>query len=176
MATVFSPTHGEVALVNQIFAKHDTQKFGIITGDVIVNIFDGAKLHATTLSQIWGIADADNQGFLTRKGVSVAVRLVGWAQKGASISAELINKRECDESSLPNLITHLGQAGPLAVIDGLSSSVEPRRAVSPSPKSPGTSRLPPPLTQQDKAKFAQYFSKCNPVNGLLSGTCMDIFL
>jgi Cytoskeletal-regulatory complex EF hand len=101
MATVFSPTHGEVALVNQIFAKHDPQKFGIITGDLAVNIFGGANLNATTLSQIWGIADADSQGFLTRKGVSVAVRLVGWAQKGEVISAELVNKRERDESFHP---------------------------------------------------------------------------
>jgi Cytoskeletal-regulatory complex EF hand len=101
MATVFSPTHGEVALVNQIFAKHDPQKFGVITGEVAVNIFGGANLSATTLSQIWGIADADNQGFLTRKGVSVAVRLVGWAQKGEAISAELLNKRERDKSSPP---------------------------------------------------------------------------
>jgi epidermal growth factor receptor substrate 15 len=101
MAAVFSPTHGEVALVNQIFAKHDPQKFGIITGDLAVNIFGGANLKATTLSQIWGIADADNQGFLTRKGVSVAVRLVGWAQKGEAISAELVNKRERDRSFAP---------------------------------------------------------------------------
>jgi epidermal growth factor receptor substrate 15 len=101
MATVFSPTHGEVALVNQIFAKHDPQKYGIITGDVAVNIFGGANLSATALSQIWGIADADNQGFLTRKSVSVAVRLLGWAQKGEAISAELVNKRERGETSPP---------------------------------------------------------------------------
>jgi epidermal growth factor receptor substrate 15 len=101
MATVFSPTHGEVALVNQIFSKHDPQKFGIITGELAVNIFGGANLSASTLSQIWGISDADNQGFLTRKGVSVAVRLLGWAQKGEVISAELVNKRERDKSFSP---------------------------------------------------------------------------
>ena len=101
MAAVFFPTHGEVALVNQIFAKHDPQRFGIIAGDLVVNIFGGANLKATTLSQILGIADADNQGFLTRKGVSVAVRLIGWAQKGEAISAELVNKRERDRSFAP---------------------------------------------------------------------------
>lgn len=175
MATVFSPTHGEVALVNQIFAKHDPQKFGIITGEVAINIFGGANLNATTLSQIWSIADADNQGFLTRKGISVAMRLVGWGQKGEAISAELVNKRESSSPLLRILLLILVKAGPLAVIDGFPSTTESRRAVSPSPKSPGTSRLPPPLTAQDKAKFAQYFSKCNPVNGLLSGMFMDVF-
>ena len=112
MATVFSPTHGEVALVNQIFAKHDPQTFGVITGEDALDIFGGANLCATVSSQIWGIADADNQGFLTRKGVSVAVRLIGWAQKGEVVSAELVNQRERDESTHPNLITHPGQSLP----------------------------------------------------------------
>jgi hypothetical protein len=101
MASTFSPTQGEVSLVNQIFAKHDPQKYGIITGDVAVSIFGGVNLNATTLGQIWGIADSDNQGFLTRKSVSVAMRLVGWAQKGEVVSADLINKRERDASSHP---------------------------------------------------------------------------
>ncbi|KAH9079246.1 hypothetical protein EDB83DRAFT_2341569 [Lactarius deliciosus] len=151
MASAFSPTQGEAALVNQIFNKHDPQKFGVITGDVAVKVFGGANLNATTLGQIWGIADAENQGFLTRKGVSIAVRLLGWAQKGDAISADLVNK-----------------PGPLAVIDGFPSPSEPRRAISPSPQSPG-SRLPPPLTAQDKAKFVRLFNGCGPVNGLLSG-------
>ncbi|KAI9509957.1 hypothetical protein F5148DRAFT_1183471 [Russula earlei] len=152
MATGFSPTQGEVALVNQIFNKHDPQKFGVITGELAVNIFGGANLSATVLGQIWGIADADQQGFLTRKGVSVAVRLIGWAQKGEAISPDLVNK-----------------PGPLASIDGFSLSAEPRRAVSPSPKSPGASRLPPQLTAPDKARFTRLFNSCSPVNGLLSG-------
>lgn len=150
MATAFSPTQGEAALVNQIFNKHDPQKFGVITGDVAVKVFGGASLKATTLGQIWVFADAENQGFLTRKGVSVAVRLIGWAQKGDDISADLINK-----------------PGPLAVIDGFSSPSESRRAISPSPQSPSP-RLPPPLTAQDKAKFVRLFNGCGPVNGLLS--------
>jgi epidermal growth factor receptor substrate 15 len=170
MATSFSPTHQEVALVNQIFAKHDPQKYGVVTSDIAFNVFGGANLSATTLGQIWGIADEDNQGYLTRKGVSVAVRLIGWAQKGEVISAELVNKRERDSSSPRNSPFIFVKAGPLAVMDGFSSSSEPRRAVSPTPKSPGSSRLPPSLTAPDKAKFAQYFNKSGPVNGLLSGT------
>jgi len=107
-----TPTHGEVALVNQIFTKHDPQKFNVITGDVAVNIFGGAGLNATTLGQIWGIADEDKKGFLNRKGVSAAVRLIGWAQKGEVISAELVNKRERDASSHLKLTTYLNQSWP----------------------------------------------------------------
>src|SRR6267154_6316180 len=169
MANVFSPTHEEVALVNQIYEKYDLHEFDVITGGVAAAIFSGANLSPCTSSQIWGIADADNQGFLTRKGVSVAMRLIGCARQGEVISAELVNKRERDKSTRPNLITQPGKAGPLPVIDGVSSA-ECSRATGPSPKSLGTSRLSSPLTAQDKAKFAQYyFSKCNPVNGVLSG-------
>jgi epidermal growth factor receptor substrate 15 len=101
MATAISPTQEETALVNRIFDKHDPQKFGIITGEVAVNVFRGANLSATTLGQIWGLADAENQGFLTRKGISVAVRLIGWAQKGENITGDLINKREHGTSFSP---------------------------------------------------------------------------
>jgi epidermal growth factor receptor substrate 15 len=101
MTTTFSPTQGEAALVNQIFNNHDPQKLGVITGGVAVNVFRGANLSPATLGQIWGIADADNQGQLTRKGISVAVRLIGWAQKGETITRELINKREHDASFSP---------------------------------------------------------------------------
>lgn len=94
MSSTFSPTPGELAIVNQLFAQNDPQKFGIITGEVAVKIFGGAKLSSTTLGKIWSIADAENNGFLTRKGVAVAVRLMGWAQKGDDVSEELINKRE----------------------------------------------------------------------------------
>jgi epidermal growth factor receptor substrate 15 len=104
MATSFSPTPAEAALVNQIFNKHDPQKFGVITGEVAVNVFRGANLSAITLGQIWGIADADGQGFLTRKGVSAAVRLIGWAQKGDTVSGDLVNKREHDASFSPSTL------------------------------------------------------------------------
>ena len=92
----FSPTPAETNIVNQIFTRNDPQKFGIITGEVAVKIFGGANLASSTLGEIWSIADADNNGFLTRKGVSVAVRLMGWAQKGETITEDLINKREFD--------------------------------------------------------------------------------
>lgn len=92
----FTPTPGETTLVNQIFTRNDPQKFGVITGDVAVKIFGGANLSSSVLGEIWAIADADNNGFLTRKGVSVAVRLMGWAQKGEAITEDLVNRRESE--------------------------------------------------------------------------------
>ena len=170
MTTPFPPTQGENALVNQIFNKHDPQKFGVITSEVAIDAFSRANLHPTVLGQIWGIADTDKQGFLTRKGVSIAVRLIGWAQKGEVITGDLANKRERDPPFSPKSVPLISsKAGPLAVFDGVSLSSEPRRAVSPPPTS---SRLPPLLSPQDKTKFTRLFNSCGPINGLLSGMYM----
>jgi epidermal growth factor receptor substrate 15 len=166
MDTSFPPTQGENALVNQIFNKHDPQKLGIITSEVAIDAFSRAHVHPTILGKIWGIADTDKQGFLTRKGVSIAVRLIGYAQKGEVITGDLANKRERDSPFSKSTPLTPSKAGPLAVFDGFSSSSEPRRAVSPPPTS---SRLPPPLSPQDKAKFTRLFNNCGPINGIVSG-------
>ena len=93
MSTKFSPTPAELALVSQIFAQADLQKLGILTGDVAVKTFGGANLPPAVLGEIWSIADEDNNGWLPRKGVAIAIRLMGWAQKGEKISPELVHKR-----------------------------------------------------------------------------------
>lgn len=102
MSSHFTPTAAELALVSQIFAQADTQKIGILTGDVAVRVFSGAKLPPTVLGEIWNTADEDNNGFLTRKGVAIAVRLIGWAQKGEKVSQALLSK--CAFAVVPFLL------------------------------------------------------------------------
>ncbi|KAG8217218.1 hypothetical protein J3R82DRAFT_5304 [Butyriboletus roseoflavus] len=158
MTSHFTPTPAELALVNQIFAQADTQKIGILTGDVAVKLFGGAKLAPTVLGEIWNIADEDNNGFLTRKGVAVAVRLMGWAQKGEKISQALLSK-----------------SGPLAAIEGVHAPLVPQGTGMSMPKSPPPGL--PPITPQDRTKFARLFQGCGPVNGLLSGDkARDVFV
>jgi len=43
--------------------------------------------------QIWGIADTDNRGLLTKVGFSVALRLIGQAQAGQAPRADLALQR-----------------------------------------------------------------------------------
>ncbi|PFH46118.1 hypothetical protein AMATHDRAFT_70603 [Amanita thiersii Skay4041] len=151
MSTVnFSPTPAEAALVNQIFNLFDTQKLGVLTGDVAIRAFAGAKLAPTVLGEIWNLADMDNKGWLSRKGVSIAIRLMGWAQKGEKVSKELINR-------------------PVAVpvIEGVTPLSQQNTGLS-LPKSPPPSSFPP-LTPQDKTKFQHLFQRHGPQNGLLSG-------
>ena len=78
----FVPTPAEVALVNQIFSRGDTQKLNVLTGDKAVGIFTAASLPEATLGDIWAIGDPENNGFLTRAGCAKVIRLIGWAQHG----------------------------------------------------------------------------------------------
>ncbi|KAF9459355.1 hypothetical protein BDZ94DRAFT_1268459 [Collybia nuda] len=149
MSTKFSPTPAELALVSQIFVHSDPQKHGILTGDVAVRVFGGANLKPTVLGEIWSIADEDNNGFLPRKGVAIAIRLMGWAQKGEKITPALVNK-----------------PGPLPTIEGITVITQQNTGLS-SPRSPPPGL--PSFTPQDKAKFQALFMKSGPTNGLLSG-------
>ena len=93
----FTPTPAEVALVIQIFARTDPQTKGILTGDAALEVFgpQRAKLPLTVLSDIWSIADGNANGLLSWVEVAIAVRLMGWAQKGEKVTKALIDKREC---------------------------------------------------------------------------------
>jgi epidermal growth factor receptor substrate 15 len=91
----FTPSSAELALVTQIIAKADSQKSDVLTGDAALKVFRGAKLPPPVLREIWSIADEGNNGWLSHKGVAIAVRLMGWAQKGETVTKTLINKREC---------------------------------------------------------------------------------
>ncbi|KAL5490092.1 hypothetical protein ACEPAI_4925 [Sanghuangporus weigelae] len=154
----FSPSTAELALVNNVFAVADPQKLGIITGDKAVEAFSGANLSPSVLGEIWAIADKENNGFLTRKGVAIALRLIGHAQKGEKVNESL---RE--------------RPGPLAHIEGVSPKSS--SLSSSPPKSPPSTALHPPLTPEDKTKFLRLFLGCGPVNGLLSGDkARDVFV
>lgn len=158
--TSFTPTASELALVNQIFAQADTQKIGILTGDVAVKVFGGSKLPPTVLGEIWSIADEDNNGFLTKKGVAIALRLMGHAQKGEKLNKSLLSK-----------------PGPLATIEGVHAPLIQQSTGMSIPRSPPPTPGLPPLTPQDRARFNKMFQSCGPVDGLLSGDkARDMFV
>jgi epidermal growth factor receptor substrate 15 len=92
--TSFTPTSAELALVTQIIAKADSQKPDLLTGEAALKVFRGAKLPPSVLRDIWSIADEGNNGWLSHKGVAIAVRLMGWAQKGETVTKALIYKRK----------------------------------------------------------------------------------
>src|SRR5882762_132072 len=92
----FTPSPAELELVNQIFAKADAQKIDVLTGQAALKIFGGAKLSPIVWGQILNILDeGNNTNRLSRNSVAIAVRLIGWAQKGEKMAATLVNRREC---------------------------------------------------------------------------------
>ncbi|KDQ12469.1 hypothetical protein BOTBODRAFT_176409 [Botryobasidium botryosum FD-172 SS1] len=149
----FTPSSSELAFTDQIFRRLDPSNAGIIMGDAAVKLFSGSNLPDLIIGEIWSFADFDGNGWLTRNGVAIAVRLMGWAQKGNPITEALLQK-----------------AGPLPSIQGLFLAPDmpplsiPRRTSS----SEVTSTLPP-LSPEARAKYLQIFLSCGPTNGVLSG-------
>ncbi|KIY64907.1 hypothetical protein CYLTODRAFT_380256 [Cylindrobasidium torrendii FP15055 ss-10] len=159
MSANFQATAGELALVSRILAQGDPKRTGQLAGDVAVRIFGGANLPPTVLGEIWAMADEDNQGHLTSKGIALAVRLMGHAQKGERVTPALLSK-----------------PGPLPTIDGVTDIAPQGTGMSFGTASPNPAALPP-LTPQDKAKFLNMFNRHGPVGGLLNGEkARDIFV
>ncbi|KAF9001968.1 hypothetical protein BDQ17DRAFT_1357829 [Cyathus striatus] len=157
MSANFVPTSAERSLVTQIFSRANSPQSGLLPGDLAVKIFAAAKLPPTVLGEIWNLADENDQGSLTEKGVSMALRLIGYAQRGDKVTSALLNK-----------------PGPPPVLDGYSTVSQQNTGMS-MPRSPPPSF--PPLSVQDRVKFNNLFAKAGPTNGLLSGDkARDLFI
>lgn len=172
MSNDFVPSQAETALTSKIFEKCDPKKLGIITGDAAVGVFGSTKLSAAALGQVWAIADKENNGFLTRRGVSIALRLLGHAQRGEPVSEALLSKREHTRFVLATWKYLFSIAGLPPNIEGFTLPILQQHTGSSAgrAKSPlATVSSVPLLTPQDKAKFMKIFYGCNPANGMLSG-------
>ncbi len=78
----------------QLFSSADTDKLGVVTGETAVKFFEKTRLASDVLGEIWQIADTENRGLLTPVGFGVVLRLIGYAQAGRPVSAELALKRK----------------------------------------------------------------------------------
>ena len=119
------------------------------------------------LGEIWQIADTENRGLLTPPGFGIVLRLIGYAQAGRPVSANLA----------------LQPGGPLPKFDGIPGPSTPS---SPSgtfagPLRPQTSggagpiRVPP-LTPDKVSQYSSLFEDSGAQNGVLSGdTAKQIF-
>jgi hypothetical protein len=104
---MFIPTAEETVLVAQIFAEielycskkpgsYKSRNRGFdsdsITSKQAVDIFAGARVVASVIQEILLIADPAQKGFLTRKDMGLAVRLLGWAQEGVAVDWSLVDR------------------------------------------------------------------------------------
>jgi epidermal growth factor receptor substrate 15 len=128
-------------------------------------VFAGLKLPLGTLGGIWALADPENNDSLTRRGVAITVRLIGWAQAGNLPAPELCDKREHTHN-----ISHiyhansLISAGPTPVIEGIAA---PAHAGQTTPIAMQSSALPP-LLPTDRMEFLNVYQNANPLNGFVT--------
>ncbi|KAL8922011.1 MAG: hypothetical protein Q9208_005465 [Pyrenodesmia sp. 3 TL-2023] len=146
----------------QLFSAADTDKIGVVTGEVAVKFFEKTKLPPTTLGEIWQIADTENRGLLTPAGFGLVLRLIGYAQSGRQITPELALK----------------PGGPLPRFDGIPLPSGPQANSSPAPlqaQNSGPIRVPP-LTQEKVIQYSSLFEGSGAQGGVLPGdTAKKIF-
>ncbi|KAJ9096767.1 hypothetical protein QFC21_005037 [Naganishia friedmannii] len=154
MAGQFSPQ--EQAYYNKLFDGVDKEKLGVLPGDASITFLLTSGLPQRTLGEIWALCDPNNTGYLTRDGWWKACRLIGWAQKGEPIKAELTSR----PGAFPRFE---GQDPP-------PSATAPVSSMTPQLTGAGSAAAHPPLTPADRTQFTRLFVSSNPVNGLLPAT------
>ncbi|KAJ3797483.1 hypothetical protein GGU11DRAFT_808975 [Lentinula aff. detonsa] len=142
MTSQFSPTSEELLLADKILLKVHQGRVkredpaARLDADSAVKLFLTTKLSPQVLSKIWREADTGEKGWLTRQELTVALRLVGWAQSG--------------EHSLDHSL--LVKVGPLAAVAGLGPQIPSKDSTSDS--APAI----PPKTLSTPSKFPSNFA------------------
>ncbi|KEQ68611.1 hypothetical protein M436DRAFT_57941, partial [Aureobasidium namibiae CBS 147.97] len=140
----------------QLFQQADTDRLGVVTGEIAVRFFEKTKVAPNVLGEIWQIADHENRGLLTKPGFSVALRLIGHYQAGRDPTAELAFR-----------------PGPLPKFDGMPPPPPAPIASAPStPAAPiqaqGTGIRIPPLNPEKLTQYANLYDQ-SAGGGYLSG-------
>ncbi|KAF2627035.1 hypothetical protein BU25DRAFT_368672 [Macroventuria anomochaeta] len=160
--SVLNLTPEEKRVFQHLFQQADTEKLGVITGEIAVKFFERTKLAPAVLGEIWQIADTENRGLLTMAGFCQVLRLIGHYQAGRDPSPELAFR-----------------PAPLPKFEGLSvpaASPAAPQGFSPQTTGPlqaqvsgqGPIRVPP-LVPAKASEYAGLFEKSGAVNGVLSG-------
>ncbi|KAI5841947.1 hypothetical protein DFP73DRAFT_608896 [Morchella snyderi] len=159
-------TPEEKRVFGQLFQAADRDGLSVVTGELAVKFFEKSGLNPRILGEIWGIADTQNRGLLTKVGFSVALRLIGQAQNG--------------QHPRPELAQH---PGPLPVFEGVNIVSAPAPPVTSSPPLPPTAPVQqaqlsgpgggmirvPPITIQDVERFTGLFEKSGAQDNVLPG-------
>ncbi|KAI0713264.1 hypothetical protein C8Q76DRAFT_621024 [Earliella scabrosa] len=155
----YRPAPEEIPLIEWVLTTGDPEHTGKINPQTATRIFSASNLPPGALARIWEIASVDSKdGLLDRQGVGVALRLIGHAQSGATVTEALVKT-----------------AGPLAVLENISPL--PIGPIAGPSTGLAFDELPP-LTAHDKAKFRKIFKGNGAKNGILSAgsQAKDVFM
>ncbi|KAJ1928074.1 hypothetical protein IWQ60_002386 [Tieghemiomyces parasiticus] len=159
-ASVWHPTPTEAAAFARWFQHVDTQNRGLITGAEAVPFFTLSGLPASTLGEIWELADQERRGSLGPAAFGVALKLIALAQAGETPTRTALPK------PVP-LPLFEGADAPRPATPPPSSS-----AISPPPATTAVAGLGTPtdyLSDAERAKYTRLFHSCQPAHGLLDG-------
>ncbi|KAJ3967727.1 hypothetical protein EV361DRAFT_806798 [Lentinula raphanica] len=91
----FRPTEEELSLADKILFKAHDKAAANLDAESAVKLFLTTQLSPQVLSVIWSEADTGEKGWLSRQELTVALRLIGWAQSGENaLNRELLEKGE----------------------------------------------------------------------------------
>ncbi|KAI0340677.1 EF-hand [Trametopsis cervina] len=90
--TAYKPTPSESHLVDRILKIGDRDGRGSVGLPTLHKILSGSNLTPETMQAIFDIANVEENESLSRHCIGVAVRLIGHAQKGVTITEELVGK------------------------------------------------------------------------------------
>ncbi|KAK7060205.1 hypothetical protein VNI00_000970 [Paramarasmius palmivorus] len=133
------PSPDETTVLDRILsnAANDT-----LEPDAAVELFLQSGLTPEVLADVWGLADKESKGYLSREEVMVALRLMGWAQRGVPVKHELSDK-----------------CAPIVI---LSSFNPPAASEKFSPNDY------PPLSPSAQAQYQRIFERAGASEGVLS--------
>lgn len=159
---ILNLTPDEKRVFQHLFQQADTEKLGVITGEIAVKFFERTKLAPAVLGEIWQIADTENRGLLTMAGFCQVLRLIGHYQAGRDPSPELAFR----PAPLPKFEgLNIPAASPAAPQGFSPQNTGP---IQPQISGQGPIRVPP-LTPAKASEYAGLFEKSGAVNGVLSG-------
>ncbi|EMD87498.1 hypothetical protein COCC4DRAFT_165740 [Bipolaris maydis ATCC 48331] len=158
---ILNLTPEEKRVFQYLFQQADTEKLGVITGEIAVKFFERTKLAPAVLGEIWQIADTENRGLLTMAGFCQVLRLIGHYQAGRDPTPELAFR----PAPLPKFE---GLTPPSAPPAAPGFSPQPTGSIQPQVSGNGPIRVPP-LVPAKAAEYAGLFEKSGAVNGILSG-------
>jgi epidermal growth factor receptor substrate 15 len=159
---VLNLTPEEKRVFQHLFQQADTEKLGVITGEIAVKFFERTKLAPAVLGEIWQIADTENRGLLTMAGFCQVLRLIGHYQAGRDPSPELAFR----PAPLPKFEGLSVPAAPPPAPQGFSPQTT--GPLQPQISGQGPIRVPP-LVPAKAAEYAGLFEKSGAVSGVLSG-------
>lgn len=90
----FVPTPNELHLASRLLESNtgSWNRSDCLSVDTAIGIFKQSGVSFKQLRDIWSIADREGAGHLSKEGLAVVIRLMGWVQAGEPLDEGLLEK------------------------------------------------------------------------------------